>query len=254
MSTFAERVEAISGVETSDITEGLLNTWLSESAKEVINILPPQVLYKASVQEEYFQTPPEVDADGNIQYRENYDNIGTSVPESRILNVVRWTQKVGPDTDGDGTGDGLVDDIPYECIEIDAALRGRTYKDSGYMEEATQENPVFYRLNEKVYINPVPVKLLNVNTRAEISYVTYPDIEHDGSSIDNFPVEVEHLVILKTAVKAKFWQIAQANKEEDLEVAASHTNHMSALNQEYTMCLQNYLGGFQINIKEQGVA
>jgi hypothetical protein len=45
---------------------------------------------------------------------------------------------------------------------------------------------------------------------------------------------------LMTAVKA-------------LEVAASHTNHMSALNQEYTMCLQNYLSGYQLNAKEQGV-
>ena len=43
MSTFAERVEAISGVETSDITEGLLSTWLSESAKEVINALKYRV-------------------------------------------------------------------------------------------------------------------------------------------------------------------------------------------------------------------
>ncbi len=245
MSTFAERVEAISGVETSDITEGLLNTWLSESAKEVINILPPQVLYKAATTFDYSN-----EAETILDITENVnDKIGTEVPESRILNVIRWTQKFA-------TAGEITDDIPYECIEIDAALRGRAYLGSGYMEEATQENPVFFRLSGKVYVlpNPVSYEATEINERAEISYVTYPDIEHDGSSIDNFPVEVEHLVILKTAVKAKFWQIAQANKEEDLEVAASHTNHMSALNQEYTMCLQNYLGGFQINIKEQGVA
>ena len=245
MSTFAERVEAISGVETSDITEGLLNTWLSESAKEVINILPPQVLYKAATTFDYSN-----EAETILDITENLnDKIGTEVPESRILNVIRWTQKFATDSE-------ITDDIPYECIEIDAALRGRAYLGSGYMEEATQENPVFFRLSGKVYVlpNPVSYEATEINERAEISYVTYPDIEHDGSSIDNFPVEVEHLVILKTAVKAKFWQIAQANKEEDLEVAASHTNHMSALNQEYTMCLQNYLGGFQINIKEQGVA
>ena len=246
MSTFAERVEAISGVETSDITEGLLSTWLSESAKEVINILPPQVLYKAATTFEYSN-----EADDILDMTENVnDKIGTEVPESRILNVIRWTQEYQLDLQT------YIDELPYECVEIDAALRGRAYIESGYMEEATQQNPVFFRLSGKVYVlpNPVSFAATGINERAEISYVTYPDIEHDDLSIDNFPVEVEHLVILKTAVKAKFWQIAQANKEEDLEVATSHTNHMSALNQEYTMCLQNYLGGFQINIKEQGVA
>ena len=40
--------------------------------------------------------------------------------------------------------------------------------------------------------------------------------------------------------------------KEDLEVATSHTNHMSALNQEYAMAIQGFMSGFGINAKEQG--
>ena len=163
MSTFAERVEAISGVETSDITEGLLSTWLSESAKEVINILPPQVLYKAATTFEYSN-----EADDILDMTENVnDKIGTEVPESRILNVIRWTQEYQLDLQT------YIDELPYECVEIDAALRGRAYIESGYMEEATQQNPVFFRLSGKVYVlpNPVSFAATGINERAEISYV-----------------------------------------------------------------------------------
>ena len=80
-----------------------------------------------------------------------------------------------------------------------------------------------------------------------------PAVVPERRCIRKFPDEIENLVVLKASVYGKFYQIGLANTEEDLEVAASHTNHMSALNQEYTMCLQNYLSGYQLNAKEQGV-
>ena len=88
---------------------------------------------------------------------------------------------------------------------------------------------------------------------AIITYVRYPTVEYTESSIPKFPDEIEQLVALKAAVTAKFYQIGLANKEEDIEVATSHTNHMSALNQEYTMAMQGFMSGFQINMPEQGV-
>ena len=52
--------------------------------------------------------------------------------------------------------------------------------------------------------------------------------------------------------KMKKMKKIQNNKEEYLEVATSHTNHMSALNQEYAMAIQGFMSGFGINAKEQG--
>ena len=121
------------------------------------------------------------------------------------------------------------------------------------MEEATVESPVFFRLNNAIYILPHLKETQVGSGFGFVTYVDYPTVEHTDTSIPKFPDEVEQLVALKAAVSAKFYQIGQANQEEDIDVATSHTNHMSAINQEYTMCLQNFMSGFQINAKEQGV-
>ena len=122
------------------------------------------------------------------------------------------------------------------------------------MYSATNESPVFYRENNKIFVLPQLIDTYNSSDGiVEIVYVKYPNVNITQSFISKFPDEIENLVVLKASVYGKFYQIGLANAEEDLEVAASHTNHMSALNQEYTMCLQNYLSGYQLNAKEQGV-
>ena len=213
MANFKDRVEALAGTVATD---DLISTWLTSSVYDVINILPPQVLYIAGETE-------------NI-----YDDSGSTVPNSRILEVIRWG------------GDPRIEN---ECREIDSALRGKATPTSGYLEEATDDSPVFWRRNNNIRVLPTPTE----SDFARVTYVNYPAVSWNHIHIPKFPDEVEHLVILKAAVKAKFYQIGLANKEEDIEVATSHTNHMSALNQEYTMAMQGFMSGFQINMPEQGV-
>ena len=219
MSSFGDRIQSYTGIEDISSIQDLANSWLDSAAKDVINVLPPQVLYIAG------KTAVLSGFDGDEK---------TSVPQSRILGVERFN--------------GL-DNISYECKEIDHVKRGVYGSDSGYVEESSAESPVFYRLNNEIYVLPT---LLKEDT-ADITYVDYPSVTITSTSISKFPDEIENLVALKASVYGKFYQIGLANTEEDLEVAASHTNHMSALNQEYTMCLQNYLSGYQLNAKEQGV-
>ena len=225
MSSFGDRIQSYTGIEDISSIQDLANSWLDSAAKDVINVLPPQVLYIAG------KTAVLSGFDGDEK---------TSVPQSRILGVERFNS---------------LDNISYECKEIDHVKRGVYGSDSGYVEESSAESPVFYRLNNEIYVLPT---LLKEDT-ANITYVDYPTINSspsftiEKSSISKFPDEIENLVALKASVYGKFYQIGLENAEEDLEVATSHTNHMSALNQEYTMCLQNYLSGYQLNAKEQGV-
>ena len=219
MSSFGDRIQSYTGIEDISSIQDLANSWLDSAAKDVINVLPPQVLYIAG------KTAVLSGFDGDEK---------TSVPQSRILGVERFNS---------------LDNISYECKEIDHVKRGVYGSDSGYVEESSAESPVFYRLNNEIYVLPT---LLKEDT-ADITYVDYPNVTITSTSISKFPDEIENLVALKASVYGKFYQIGLANAEEDLEVAASHTNHMSALNQEYTMCLQNYLSGYQLNAKEQGV-
>ena len=223
MANFGERIKSYTGIASISDIEFLANSWLTSAAKDVINVLPPQILYIAG--KSVSITAP---------------TSNTSVPQSRILGVERIN----------GPGQ-----ISHECKEIPHTKRGVYHSKSGFVEEASAESPVFYRLNNNIHILPTlgtsgPQDEIAVAT---ITYVNYPVVEIDNTSISSFPDEIENLVALKASVYGKFYQIGLANTEEDLEVATSHTNHMSALNQEYTMCLQNFLSGYQLNMKEQGV-
>ena len=227
MASLADRLKSFTGIQDLDGIESLATTWFDSAAKDVINVLPPQVLY--------------ITGESEILLSFEHggpSNTSTSVPQSRILNVTRKKS---------------TNDVAHECREIDAVKKGyASFND--YMYSATNESPVFYRENNKIFILPLlNVSNNSINGAAEIVYVKYPSVNITEDFISKFPDEIENLVVLKASVYGKFYQIGLANAEEDLEVAASHTNHMSALNQEYTMCLQNYLSGYQLNAKEQGV-
>ena len=243
MALLAERLKSLTGIQNLEELEedtiitdndgntapGLVTSWFDSAAKDVINVLPPQTLYVMGeseiVQGTFFDGP---------------SDSSSSVPQSRILSV-RRTQIAGQT-------------VAHECREIDASKKGYA-KVNDYMYSATNESPVFYRENGKIFILPTLTGNNNSDKGiVEIVYVKYPEVlPFNLGFIRKFPDEIENLVVLKASVYGKFYQIGLANTEEDLEVAASHTNHMSALNQEYTMCLQNYLSGYQLNAKEQGV-
>ena len=243
MALLAERLKSLTGIqnleeleEDTSITDddgntapGLVTSWFDSAAKDVINVLPPQTLYVMGESVIFTSIANSFPDTFSI-------DTSTSVPQSRILSVTR--------------GDGLAG-VPHECREVDASKKGYVSNDN-YMYSATAESPVFYRENGKIHIRPIIPE--NSGSFAEIVYVKYPEVlPFNLGFIRKFPDEIENLVVLKASVYGKFYQIGLANTEEDLEVAASHTNHMSALNQEYTMCLQNYLSGYQLNAKEQGV-
>ena len=227
MASLADRLKSFTGIQDIDGIESLVTTWFYSAAKDVINVLPPQVLYITGESE--FLVSPEFGGPSDTS---------TSVPQSRILSVTRKKS---------------TNDVAHECREIDAVKKGyANFND--YMYSATNESPVFYRENNKIFVLPKLIDTYNSSDGiVEIVYVKYPNVNITQSFISKFPDEIENLVVLKASVYGKFYQIGLANAEEDLEVAASHTNHMSALNQEYTMCLQNYLSGYQLNAKEQGV-
>lgn len=211
--TLASRVTDLTGIDTALVKD----EWLNGAVKDVVNILPPQVLWVLSKTERLI----------DISY--------SSVPQSRILGVLRADD---------------INSITYECMEIPFTDRGKANQDSGYLEESTTESPVFYKNNNTIFVLP---KLEDNDAYADIIYVDYPIVDSSTTSISKFPNEVEHLVVLKAAIKAKLYQIGQSNKEEDIEIATSHTNHMGAINQEYTIAIQGFMSGIQINVKEQDV-
>ena len=45
MASLADRLKSFTGIQDIDGIESLVTTWFDSAAKDVINVLPPQVLY-----------------------------------------------------------------------------------------------------------------------------------------------------------------------------------------------------------------
>ena len=155
-----------------------------------------------------------------------------NVDNQKIMNVVRY----------DGSHY-----IP--CREIEAIDKGRASVGSGYIDEATETDPVYYIENNRLHIIPVPV----TGNSVKISTVMYPSINKEDTLVPMFPDEFEHLIMLRACINAKQYMISQVTLEEDLELAVSHTNHMSTLKQDYQTSMQILMAGAAQSSAQQAV-
>ena len=142
---------------------------------------------------------------------------GAGVTSSRILGVRRSN---------------------YKAIEINASDSARATDDKS-IYYATNESPVFYKRGGKVYILPTHA------TEAIVDLVNYPTIAfNDDMNLSAFvgaPDEIEHLIILKTAVKAR---LAELNEyQDDSEEHGLKMQDLQLLQQEYAQALSTFLAG-----------
>lgn len=144
-----------------------------------------------------YKSPPTVTASasdsGTDAFTAVLHNDFVSIGTNTILSVTRETESSTLDTSGDGTNDTT---SIVECREIQSAQAGRVRPGSGWLEEVTEEDPVFYKKGGKVYILPVPTLKNN-----RVEFVQPPALAH-GESTGLMPKEVDYLVVLFAAVKS----------------------------------------------------
>lgn len=128
-----------------------------------------------------------------------------TIPTQAVMSVLRETEtKLGNSNPSNDTtnSDGVVTDIVYdeyllmECREVPKAQRGRLAVGSGWLEEASETDPVWYRDRGKAYILPTPTM------NAYISYAAPITIGADDLTLGQMPNEIEYLVILYATVKS----------------------------------------------------
>jgi hypothetical protein len=185
---FDEQIFAMTGFDaTSSSTVGfgdatgreLSAEWLQSGAKELINTLPPQCLYSVAADATDL-------TDGN----------GSTINNCRVLGVTRKDKHSG---------------LHLPCREIHQADLGKATPDSGYMEEAFSEDPVFYKKSNKIFVLPTP----SATYPAKINTITFPTISYNATSISTFPDELETLVIQYAIIKATEHELAN-NQDTEL--------------------------------------
>ena len=134
MSRYDDMVIALLGEDIGsgkDITTTNITDFMTEGLQSVVNVLPADQLWQLETDSAFVGT--DAGATPGV--------VGTSI--SIGSNKVLYVQRLNNTT-------GKI----VECREVPASLKGRVDTGSGWQEEAGEEDPVFYKLNQKIFIEP----------------------------------------------------------------------------------------------------
>lgn len=217
MATFSERIQAITGFDAdssgnafdSTTYQTLTNEWLAQGVREVVSSLPPQLL--------------------NLMSSANAISSGSgltvsSVGNAKILSVSR--------------NDGSID---QPCREIPPSSKGRASSSSGYFDEATTTDPVYYIENNTIHILPAPSASSGANS-GNANIVAYPTLlySESESSHSTTPKEFFEPVIIYASIKALEY-LAQSEEDIDLYIPI-----LNVIKEDYQrsigLIVQSYLG------------
>jgi len=125
----------------------------------------------------------------------------------------------------------------YLAIEIPCSNKARYASDSGSIYEATVQSPVYYKKGGEVFVLPP-----KSGTGADVEHVSYPTITFDND-LSNFvgaPDEIEHLIIMKTAIKARLSELNEY--QDDTEEHNLKMQDLQLLQAEYQTALTTFIG------------
>lgn len=199
MATFEAQVEALTSLSidgSSAPTQAELTQFLTDGAKEVINLMPSRMLAECTT---------EATLDNSTPTLVNMDGKGT------VISVLR----------NDGT-------IDQPCRLIPSSKRGRI-TDSSDMEYATTSDPAYYLYQNILTVYPTPTSSNN----AFVQHVSFPAVAFGDSSISSFPDEAEYLVVLYGSIKSLSNKINSLIKA-DLSISASAPNAPSLATLSYS--------------------
>ena len=220
---FAAQIHALTGLdadntstsETGETYVLMVNRWLEDAAKEVINLLPAQMLQRCAK------------ASGT-NGTANYTN-GTGVTHhEKVISAIR-TRNTESTPQFDNPNDVFV------CREI-PFLQSHKASDPDSLEYATETDPVFY-YEPQPDGTSVLIKVLPSSSAAiaKVYSVDYPTMLYTNIKIDNFPDEAENLVVLRAAITAAEYQLAI---EEDVELYGPIIGTLKTQYQEAIMALK----------------
>ena len=166
MADFQTQIEDLTG-SIGDTTA--ITSWLTDGAKEIINILPPKLKQKCA-------TATGVGTD----FKVDLDGLG------EVLYVTRENANSG---------------YYAPCREIPSMYGGLSTDSTSMMYYATATDPVYWIDGDTsgaatLYVKPTPT----TDQPAILHHIAYPAVAYGDSVIANFPDEAEYLVVFYAAV------------------------------------------------------
>lgn len=200
MASFKTQIQDIIGDFDDDVA---INQFLTDGAKELINMMPPLLKEKCTTETTLNNSTTTMDMDG--------------------VGEVLYVNRLSADSDGSR--------IP--CRKV-LSMYGELSNDSDSLYKASVTDPVYWisSSSDATILNVIPTP--TANQTAIVYHIAYPSITgSDDSAIANFPDELEYLVVLYAAIKIVERQLIE---EEDMEL---YVPIIQTLKQDYMQGLQN---------------
>ena len=200
MAVFKTQIQDIIGDFDDDVA---INQFLTDGAKELINMMPPLLKEKCTSETTLNNSETTMDMDG--------------------VGEILYVNRLSADSGGSR--------IP--CRKV-PSMYGELSNDSNSLYKASATDPVYWILSssDATILNVIPTP--TANQTAIVYHVAYPSITgSDDSVIANFPDELEYLVVLYASIKIVERQLIE---EEDIELYAPI---VTILKQDYIQGLQH---------------
>ena len=168
------------------IKKDVLEQWLKDTMNKISNLVPRDlklhmVKSKAFTAGEWTKkTLPGIGLDLN------------HLESSDIVGVLRY--------DGE---------IAYDARMIPNHLRSKSRFGSGFLEECSETDPIYYINNRMLMVEPKPedTHLDALDGYCTIDYTCYPDIDVNSNNMDGVPFDMQQILLIGTATRCKKFQL-----------------------------------------------
>mgnify|MGYP003133740941 CR=1 FL=1 len=203
MANFQTQIENIAGETStstqSDLTDyqNMLNDFLKQSARALLDTLPNDVLERDAVQKEVA------------------NDSGFDVTDVKLIKVNR---------------------NGYGCIQVPLEFKARMEPDSKSIYEPTKKSPIYYIEGQsssgaKLFVKPAPTN----SEKATIDVNQYPAPLYTDSAITNFPDRAEYSVVIGAALRLLQHKINKlVHSDEDVELAQVAQQDLAMVKGMYT--------------------
>jgi len=202
MANFKTQIENIAGKTATVGATGqnayneMINNFLKQSARAVLNLMPDDVLIRDSIKT-------------NIT-----SDSGITVTDKKVVKVTR-------------AGHG--------CIEMPLEEKAHLQANSGSIKEPTKRSPVYYIEGQIttggfLFIKPDPT----ATEQGQLDFNLYPSPLYNEDSIDNFPDRAEYAVVIGSAIRLLQHKINKMiHEDEDIELTSVAQQELQTVTMMY---------------------
>ena len=164
------QVGDLTGFASTD--DNALQDWCDAGAKEIINVLPPELKEKCMTETTLDNSSPTMDLDG--------------------VGKILYVSRLSADSGG----------YRVSCRKVPSMYAGLTSDSSSLLYFGTVADPVYWvqSTSDAAILNVYPSP--EATQTARVYHIAYPAVNMASSEIGNFPDEAQYLVVLYASYKA----------------------------------------------------